>query len=107
MFTNQKDFMMFYHTSVRNIGLFISLSFVSLGAKTKSKLIPLKLLSLIFSSASIFVNYNLIKEYETFKLTNKHDIVERWMKLPKFVIVANTLLFFVVLYRILIHLDIY
>ena len=79
---NQKEFMMFYHTSVRNIGLFTSLSLASLGATTKSKLVPLKLISLFFVSSSLFVNYNLIEDYEKYKLKNKHDTVDKWIKLP-------------------------
>ena len=104
---NQKEFMMFYHTSVRNIGLFTSLSFASLGASVKSKLVPLKLISLFFISSSLFVNYNLIKDYENYKLKNKHDIVDKWMKLPKAIIMVNTVFLFVIIYRIMKHFDIY
>ena len=104
---NQKEFMMFYHTSVRNIGLFTSLSLASLGATTKSKLVPLKLISLFFISSSLFVNYHLIKDYDKFKLKNKHNIVDKWMKLPKAIIIVNTVFLFVVIYRIMKHFDIY
>lgn len=104
---NQKEFMMFYHTSVRNIGLFTSLSFASLGASTKSKLVHLKLISLFFISSALFVNYNLIEDYETYKLKNKHDIVDKWMKLPKTIIMVNTVFLFIVLYLIMKHFNIY
>ena len=104
---NQKEFMMFYHTSVRNIGLFTSLSLASLGATTKSKLVPLKLISLFFILSALFVNYNLIEDYEKYKLKNKHDTVDKWMKLPKAIIMVNTVFLFVVIYRIMTHFDIY
>jgi len=104
---NEREFMMFYHTSLRNIGLFTSLSFVSLGAKSTSKLVPLKLISIFFVSASLFVNYNLIKNHETYRLVNKHKTTEEWMQLPKAIIIVNTILFFVILYRLLVHFDIY
>ena len=107
MMNNQKEFMMFYHTSVRNIGLFTSLALASLGASTKSKIVPLKLISLFFISSAFFVNYNLIKDYEKYKLKNKHDIVDKWMKLPKTIIMVNTVFLFVIIYRIMKHFDIY
>jgi small-conductance mechanosensitive channel len=67
IFNNERETLMFYHTTLRNIIGLTTLAFVSLtfskNLKTKINDIILKLLAFIFSLMALYFNYSLIQAF--------------------------------------------
>ena len=93
IFTEEKDifnkFSMYFHSSLRNIGLFTSLTFGSLAYsryyryKSYFYNIILILISLIFLSLSFFMNYTLRENIIKQSKINKLDI--------SYILISNTI----------------
>ena len=91
-----KEFMMFYHTSLRNIGLFTSLT-LALLIRTESLY---TILSLFTSVIALSVNYHLIQEYNTYRKTHPYENIKKWMDLIKLTIILNIGILGIILHRL-------
>jgi hypothetical protein len=92
----EKDLLMYFHSSFRNIGLFTTVSFAAMGYsryhRSKRALynIYLILASLFFMMGSIYIGYYLIEDINTFQTDNTRDIMKKWIILSKGTIIMNT-----------------
>lgn len=95
----EKDLLMLYHTTLRNVGLFTSVSFGALAYsryyREKNRMYNLFLIltSLIFMLASLILNYFLIKDYEYLLKNVETGIADKWIFIPRIVFVFNIGLF--------------
>ena len=90
----------YYHTSLRNVGLYTTISFGALGYsrfyRGKSKLysVGMIIISLVFLLIASLLNillYNTIQEYIN-KEEYKH--IEKWVVVNKIMLILHTLLIF-------------
>ena len=91
----EKDLLMYYHTSIRNIGLYTSLSFGALGysrfyrGKDKLYNIALIIFSLVTLTISLFIAHYLVNDIEKYQLEIKSENVDKWNMLPKTIFYFN------------------
>lgn len=92
----ERDILMFYHTSLRNVGLFTSLG---LGLQAYSSRIENKFKSIViyfgyilFLLIAVYLNLLLIKEIKTFNNTKKH-VENSWIYVPYTTIVFLCVVF--------------
>ena len=91
----KKDLMMYYHTSLRNIGLYTSLSFGALGysrfyrEKDAIYNIFMIIFSIVFITISLTVAINLLSDINKFQKKLKSVEIKKWIHLPKTIIVFN------------------
>ena len=76
----EKNFLMFFQTTIRNVGLFTSVGIALLIAKSKNKYVPLKLLSIGFLTVALSINYHLVNKYKESKDTK---IIQKWINVAK------------------------
>ena len=92
----EKDLLMYFHSSFRNIGLFTTVSFAAMGysryhrSKHAIYNIYLILASIFFMMGSIYIGYYLIEDINTFQTDNTRDIMKKWIILSKWTIIMNT-----------------
>lgn len=92
---NEKDIIMMYHTTLRNVGLFTSISFAALGYSRfyRGKIglynIFLILASLVFMTASLTINYFLLSDYEYLLKKIDTQIADKWIFIPRILFVFN------------------
>ena len=92
----EKNLLMYFHTSVRNMALFTMASFSAMGysqyhrSKHAIYNIYLILVSLFFMMGSIYIGYYLIEDINTFQTDNTRDIMKKWIILSKGTIIMNT-----------------
>lgn len=93
------EFMMFFHTTLRNIGLFTTLSMASLAyGRTYRKHIMwydvfLILVSLGFLSIAMFINYRLFSDTKDQVSTNKDSDMLVWVNIPEALFFIHATLF--------------
>ena len=104
----KKDLLMYFQTSLRNIGLYTSLSFAALGYsrfyRNKDALynIYLVIFSIVFIMLSLTISINLISDINKFQKILKSSTIKKWIYIPKTIIVFNIgslLLAFFTFYR--------
>ena len=104
----EKDLLIYFQTSLMNIGMYTSLSFAALGYprfyRNKDALynIYLIIFSIIFIILSLTISMNLIWDINKFQKTQKSSTIKKWIYLPKTIIVFNMgslLLAFYTFYR--------
>ena len=106
MFENDySNFLRTYHTMLRNIGLYISLSLATLaysrfyrGKNTRNDFlynIGILFIGIILLSISFSINYKLLQDIKMFNLSNVKDLEQykTWFNLPYITIVIIFLLF--------------
>ncbi len=76
----EKNFLMYFQTTIRNVGLFTSVGIALLIAKSKNKYVPLKLLSIGFLTVALSINYHLVNKYKESKDTK---IIQKWVNVAK------------------------
>ena len=93
---SERDILMFYHTSLRNVGLFTS---IGLGLQAYSSRIKDKFKSIIiyfgyilFLLIAVYLNLLLINEIQTFNKTKKH-VENSWIYVPYTTIVFLCVVF--------------
>ena len=85
----EKELLMYYHTTIRNIGLFTSLSFAALSysrfyrGKNKLYNIALIIFSIVILVIAIMTTKFLIDDFERFQLEIKSEEANKWLLLPK------------------------
>lgn len=94
---SEKDILMFYHSSLRNVALFAS---VGLGLQAYSARIKDKSQSnliyvgfLLFTALAIYLNYLVITELNSFEYS-KHHIENTWIYVPYISIIFLTCILF-------------
>ena len=104
----KKDLLMYFQTSLRNVGLYTSLSFAALGYsrfyRDKDALynIYLIIFSIVFMILSLTICINLISDIDKFQKILKSSSIKKWIYIPKTIIVFNIgslLLAFFTFYR--------
>lgn len=107
---NYKNLIMFYQTTLRNVGLFTSISFGALGYsrfhRGKSQLynLMLILLSICFLSVATTINYFLISDVIEFAKTQEDNMkakILKWNVIPQTVLVFQAILLLLGLYTLI------
>ena len=92
---NSLKIMSYYHTSIRNIGLYLSLSFAALVGsryhRGKNFIINILLIviSLIFTIMSYLISVYLIKDIELLNSENPVEIIDKWLIIPHVTQIIN------------------
>lgn len=96
---NEKEMLMFYHTALRNVGLYTSVSFASLGYSRvyrKNNYMYNNLLiiiSLIFTIIAFSINYILLNElYDFSKKNDDATRIDKWIFIPEAIMVIEVIL---------------
>ena len=103
----EKDLLMYFQTSLRNVGLFTSVSFATLGYsryyRDKSNVYNIYLIitSLIFLGVSLFISHNLEKDMEHYQKEMKSDRLTNWLVIPKVIFYFNIGVFILGLYTLI------
>ena len=87
-------YMMLYHTTFRNIGLFTSLSLALLSQKN----VLFDLISLSTSLISLLMNIYILNDFKDTQIENKK--LQKWNELFELMRVVNLFLFGIVIYRV-------
>ena len=87
-------YMMLYHTTIRNIGLFSSVTLALMSRKDKY----FDIVSLFTSSITLFLNYYTLLDFE--KMNLKDEKINKWNNLLKIMGAINIVLFLFAIYRI-------
>ena len=88
------QYMMLYHTTIRNIGLFSSVTLALMSRKDKY----FDIVSLFTSSITLFLNYYTLLDFE--KMNLKDEKIKKWNNLLKIMGAINIVLFLFAIYRI-------
>jgi len=102
----EKDLFMYFQTSLRNVGLYTSISFASLGYsryyRDKSNIYNLYLIivSLVFLAVSLFVSHHLVEDIQHFQMVVKSVQLNKWLVLPKSILYFNIGVFLLGLYTL-------
>jgi hypothetical protein len=94
---DEQSLLMFYHTTIRNVGLYTSISFAALGysrfyrGKNKLYNVGLILFSLAFLIVSLVLDYFLILDINYYKKKHSLDknIIDKWMLLTNIILIFN------------------
>ena len=96
---NEKEMLMFYHTALRNVGLYTSVSFASLGYSRiyrhhnyfyNNLLI---IVSLIFTIIAFSINYILLNElYDFSKKNDDVTRIDKWIFIPEVIMAIEVIL---------------
>ena len=103
----ERELLMYFSTALRNIGLFTSISFAALGysryhrSKNAIYNIYLILVSLFFIFASIYLAYYLIQDIEMFQTDKTRNTMDKWILIPKALIVMNSGVFILGAYTLI------
>jgi hypothetical protein len=106
----ERSLLMYFSTALRNIGLFTSISFAALGysryyrSKNAIHNIYLILVSLFFLLASIYIAYYLVQDIEQFNNDKTNKIMEKWILIPKAIILVNGGVFAIGAYTLICEL---
>tara|TARA_E500000178_G_scaffold353161_1_gene418334 strand:- start:1725 stop:2114 length:390 start_codon:yes stop_codon:yes gene_type:complete len=91
----QKDLLMYFQTSLRNMGLYTSLSFGALGysrfyrGKNPTYNIYFVIVSLVFTSLTIYIGISLLKDLTSFNKKIKSSYIDKWEIIPKIILFFN------------------
>ena len=91
----KKDLMMYYQTSLRNVGLYTSLSFGALGysrfyrQKDAIYNVFMIIFSIVFTIISLTISINLLSDINKFQKKLKSTEIKKWLYLPKTIMVFN------------------
>ena len=100
----EKDFKMYYHTTLRNTGLFTSLSFAALGYsrhyRGKDKLfnVLLIMVSIVFTIITIYISKYLIDDINMLNKEIKTENADKYLLLPWSVYLVSFCLLFLGVY---------
>jgi Trk-type K+ transport system membrane component len=97
---NEKDMLMFYHTALRNVGLYTSISFATLAYSRVFRNNNyyynniLILISIIFTMIAFSINYILLNELYDFsrKQDDKVSRLDKWIFIPECIVLIEVIL---------------
>jgi hypothetical protein len=102
----EKDMMMYYQTTLRNTGLFTTVSFAALGYsrfyRGKDKLfnVALILASIVFMVLTVYLAKYMVEDITVWQKELKSDHIEKYLLLPRAVYVVNVGLLTLALYTL-------
>jgi hypothetical protein len=108
---NEKELIMMFHTALRNVGLYTSISFALLGIsrfyRTNKKIYIYNIgfisLSILFLSIAIYLSNNLINDI-TLLLNNIEDseksILHKWLLVPNVLFYMDIILLLFTVYTL-------
>ena len=109
-FKDSLKIMSYYHTSLRNIGVFTSTSFAgaifSRYHKGQNKMIQLfmLLLSIVFNVIAVTISIFLIIDLENIKTLDNNNMIDKWLLIPKITLVLNLCILLMSMYMLFIRL---
>ena len=89
------NYMMLYHTTIRNIGLFSSVTLALMSRKDRY----FDMVSLFTSLITLSINYYTLIDFE--KMNIKDEKINKWNNLLKIMGAINIILFLFCVYRII------
>jgi hypothetical protein len=102
----EKDMMMYYQTTLRNTGLFTTVSFAALGYsrvyRGKDKLfnVALILASIVFMVLTVYLAKYMVEDITVWQKELKSEHIEKYLLLPRAVYVVNVGLLTLALYTL-------
>ena len=108
---NEKELIMMYHTALRNIGLYTSLSFALLGIsrfyRKKKNLFSYNvgfiILSIVFILIAIYIADNLINDLTTLLIQlegSEKSILPKWLLIPKTIFYMDIVILLFTIYTL-------
>ena len=97
---NEKEMLMFYHTTLRNVGLYTSVAFGTLGYSRVYRknsyyyTNTLIIISLIFTFIAFSINYILLNELYDFSNNSDDNVtrIEKWIMIPEIILFVEVIL---------------
>ena len=106
-FDNTYKINSYYQTTVRNIGLYTSISFASLGYsrahRGKDQFINILMIfiSIIFTIIALLITSYLLDDIKLFtEDTSNYNYINKWMIIPQIMYATNIVLFLISLYTL-------
>tara|TARA_Y100000816_G_C26080994_1_gene569750 strand:- start:1115 stop:1450 length:336 start_codon:yes stop_codon:yes gene_type:complete len=102
----ERDLLMYYQTTLRNTGLFTTVSFAALGYsryyRGKDHLfnVSLILVSMIFMGITLMLAKYLVEDSEKWKKELKTTSIDKYLLLPRVIFVVNALLLILAFYTL-------
>jgi hypothetical protein len=97
MFKTEKEILMYFHTSLRNVGLMTSISLALQAYSTRvninSKAVSIYFAHLVFLALAIYVNILFIQDLRTSKNSFEKVIENRWINVPYVIITFLIIMF--------------
>ena len=95
----EKDILMYYHSSLRNVGLFTSISLALLGysrfyrGKIKVYNVSFIIISLLILVCALFMCFNIIQDLKHMsKSVDNTKYLQRWLLIPQIIFVLEILI---------------
>ena len=107
---NEKEMLMFYHTALRNVGLYTSVSFASLGYsrvyRHKNYFYNniLIMVSIIFAFIAFSINYILLNELYDYSSKNDDSALDKWIFIPEIIMIIEILLMVLAIITLYYHI---
>lgn len=107
---NEKEMLMFYHTALRNVGLYTSVSFASLGYSRVYRHQNyfynniLIMVSLIFVFIAFSINYILLNELYDYSSKNDDSALDKWIFIPEIIMIIEIFLMILALITLYYHI---
>lgn len=107
---NEKEMLMFYHTALRNVGLYTSVSFASLGYSRVYRHQNyfynniLIMVSLIFVFIAFSINYILLNELYDYSSKNNDSALDKWIFIPEIIMIIEIFLMVLAIITLYYHL---
>ena len=104
VFGSTKEFLMYYHTSLRNVGLTTAVSFAAAGYsrfyRGKSKLYSVGMLLVSFLLLTISFSLNNLLTNHLLEYKNEINEIEKWLIINNIFMVIHFIIIFFALYTI-------
>ena len=104
VFGSTKEFLMYYHTSLRNVGLTTAVSFAAAGYsrfyRGKSKLYSVGMLLVSFLLLTISFSLNNLLTNHLLEYKNEINEIENWLIINNIFMVIHFIIIFFALYTI-------
>ena len=107
---NEKEMLMFYHTALRNVGLYTSVSFASLGYSRVYRHQNyfynniLIMVSLIFVFIAFSINYILLNELYDYSSKNDDSALDKWIFIPEIIMIIEIFLMVLAILTLYYHI---
>lgn len=107
---NEKEMLMFYHTALRNVGLYTSVSFATLGYSRVYRHQNyfynniLIMVSLIFVFIAFSINYILLNELYDYSSKNDDSALDKWIFIPEIIMIIEILLMILAIITLYYHI---
>lgn len=107
---NEKEMLMFYHTALRNVGLYTSVSFATLGYSRVYRHQNyfynniLIMVSLIFVFIAFSINYILLNELYDYSSKNDDSALDKWIFIPEIIMIIEIFLMILAIITLYYHI---